>query len=161
MRRVGSSRRGLSTIVTAGIMLSAVAVLGSAVVTWSNGNLKAYEISLTNTAANNTNKINENLSIENIAFCTNCSGNSAKKIINVTLTNTGTTSLRITQIQVNSTTITQYYSIGSSLPVNILSQKSYTVSAKLGTGTTWHNGSVDTITITTARGSIYTTQAAP
>jgi hypothetical protein len=141
-------------------MLSAVAVLGSAVVTWSNGNLKAYEISLTNAAANNTNKINENLSMENIAFCTNCSGNNAKKIINVTLTNTGTTGLKITQIQVNSTTITQYYSAGTSLPVNILSQKSYTISAKLSAGT-WNKGSVDTITVTTARGSIYVTQAVP
>ncbi len=160
MRKVRSSHRGLSTIVTAGIMLSAVAVLGSAVVTWSNGNLKAYEISLSNAAANNTNKINENLSIENIAFCTNCSGNNAKKVINVTLTNTGTTSLKITQIQVNNTLITQYYSSSSSLPTNILSQKSYTVSAQLATGT-WNKGSVDTITVTTARGSTYTTQAAP
>src|SRR6478735_8825490 len=104
MKRVGSSRRGLSTIVTAGIMLSAVAVLGSAVVTWSSGNLKAFETVLSNTAATNTNKINELLTIENIVFCSNCVGSGSNNVINVTLTNTGTTPVKISQIQINSTT---------------------------------------------------------
>src|SRR5579872_4572350 len=105
MRRTTSSHRGLSTIVTTGIMLSAVAILGSAVVSWSNGNLKVFETALSTTAVNNTNKITENMAIENIAFCSNCDSTNSKNVINVTLTNIGTVSVKITQIQVNSTTI--------------------------------------------------------
>ena len=158
MRRVGSSHRGLSTIVTSGIMLSAVAVLGSAVVTWSSGNLKAFETALSNTAATNTNKINELLTIENIVFCSNCAGSGSNKVINVTLTNTGTIPVKISQIQINSTAITTFAK-GTTLPTNIMPKNSYTVAAQLAN--TWKSKSVDIITVTTARGSIYTTQAAP
>src|SRR5690349_21153154 len=153
MKRVGSSRRGLSTIVTAGIMLSAVAVLGSAVVTWSNGNLKTFETALSNTASANTNKITESIAIENIAFCSNCGSVNSKNVTNVTLTNTGTTSVKITQIQLNNTVITYYYSKNSSpysstscpppsgisacLPVTIYPKQSYTVSAALKSPAKW------------------------
>ncbi len=158
MKRIGSTRRGLSTIVTAGIMLSAVAVLGSAVVTWSSGNLKAFETALSNTAATNTNKINELLTIENIVFCSNCAGSGSNKVINVTLTNTGTIPVKILQLQINSTTITTFAK-NTTLPTNIMPNNSYTVAAQLSS--IWKSKSVDTITVTTSRGTIYTTQAAP
>ena len=158
MKRTGSSRRGLSTIVTAGIMLSAVAVLGSAVVTWSSGNLKAFETALSNTAATNTNKINELLTIENIIFCSNCAGSGSNNVINVTLTNTGTIPVKISQVQINSITTTTFAK-GTTLPTNIMPKNSYTVAAQLSN--TWKSKSIDTITVTTARGSTYTTQAAP
>ena len=170
MKRVGSSHRGLSTIVTAGIMLSAVAVLGSAVVTWSSGNLKAFETVLSNTAVANTNKITESVAIENIAFCSNCGPANSKNVINVTLTNTGTVSVKITQIQINSTTITSYYysktspysssscpppsGVSACLPATILPKQSYTVSASLNSPAKWSSQKPDTITVTTARGSI-------
>jgi len=177
MRRIGSSRRGLSTIVTAGIMLSAVAVLGSAVVTWSSGNLKTFETALSNTAASNTNKITESMVIENIAFCSNCGSVNSKNVTNVTLTNTGTVSVQITQIQMNSTVITYYYSkntspysstscpppsgVSACLPVTISPKQSYTVSTALKSPAKWGSQKPDTITVTTARGSTFTTQAAP
>ena len=177
MRRIGSSRRGLSTIVTAGIMLSAVAVLGSAVVTWSSGNLKAFETALSNTAVANTNKITESVAIENIAFCSNCGSVNSKNVTNVTLTNTGTVSVQITQIQMNSTVITYYYSkntspysstscpppsgVSACLPVTISPKQSYTVSTALKSPAKWGSQKPDTIIVTTARGSTFTTQAAP
>ncbi|MBI1829170.1 MAG: hypothetical protein HY222_07390 [Thaumarchaeota archaeon] len=158
MRRF-TGRRGLSTIVTTALMLTAVAVLGTAIVSWSNGNLKSYETVLSNAASNNINKINENLVIENIAFCAACASPS-NSVINVTLTNTGTISIKINQIQINSTVITSYAK-STTLPQNISPQNSYTVAAQLPTSVTWKSKSVDTITVTTARGSTYTTQAAP
>jgi len=177
MRRIGSSHRGLSTIVTAGIMLSAVAVLGSAVVTWSSGNLKSFETALSNTAVANTNKITESVSIENIAFCSSCGHSNSQNVTNVTLTNTGTVSVKITQIQLNSTTITSYYYSKSSpsftscspppsgsstcLPATISPKQSYTVSIGLNSPAKWSSQKPDTITVTTARGSVFTTQAAP
>ena len=155
-----SSRRGLSTVVTAALMLTTVAVLGSALVAWSNGNLKVFETALSTTASNDTNKITENLNIENIVFCSNCALSNGNNVINVTLTNTGTVGITVNQIQVNSTVITNYAK-GTTLPVNILPQKSYTVAAQLSAGVMWKSKSPDTITVTTARGSTYTIQAAP
>lgn len=154
-----SPRRGLATVVTAALMLTTVAVLGSALVAWSNGNLKVFETALSTSAANSTNKISENLAIENIVFCHNCNGTGSNNVINVTLTNTGTLGITVNQIQVNGTAINQYSPVQASLPANILPQQSYTVSAKLATGA-WDSKSQDTITVTTTRGSILTTQAA-
>ena len=170
------TRRGLSAVVTSAILLTSVAVIGSALVGWSNSNLKVFETSLVTTSANMTNQINENLSIENIAFCVGC-GNS-HSVINVTLTNTGTIPLRITQIQVNSTVIKSYYYLSTSpfyssscpppqgtsqcLPAVLLPKQSYLVSASLTSPLkSWASKTPDTITVTTARSSIFTTQAVP
>lgn len=177
MKRAISSRRGLSTVVTTGIMLSAVAVLGSITVSWSNGNLKVFETALSTTAINNTNKITENISIENTAFCSNCGSTNSKNVINVTLTNIGTLSVKITQIQVNDTAIKFYYysknspysssscpppsGISTCLPATILPKQSYTVSTTLNPPTNWGSQKPDTITVITARDSIFTTQVAP
>ncbi|MDE1764369.1 MAG: hypothetical protein KGH88_09050 [Thaumarchaeota archaeon] len=156
-------RRGLATIVTTALMLTTVAVLGSALVAWSNGNLKVFETALSTTASNDTNKITESLAIENIVFCHSCNttnGNNGNNVINVTLTNTGTVGVTVSQIQVNGTAI-KNYARGTILPTNILPQNSYTVAAQLPTGVVWKSKSPDTITVTTARNSIYATQAAP
>lgn len=173
-----SHRRGLSTVVTTALMLTTVAVLGSALVTWSNGNLKVFETALSTTATNNTNKITENVNIENIAFCTSCGQTNSKNVINVTLTNTGTIGVTVTQIQINGTIISSYYyskngptysssscpppsGLAACLPAAILPKQSYTVSATLAGSSIWGSKKPDTITVTTARSSIFTTQAAP
>lgn len=158
------------------MLLTAIAVIGTAVVGWSNSKLTVFETSLANTTASYTNQINENFAIENVAFCNNCGGLGSKNVINITLTNTGTIPVKITQIQVNGTTIKSYYYSSSSpwsssscpppsglptcLPVAIMPKQSYTVSATL-LSTTWDSKKPDTITVTTARGSIFTTQGAP
>jgi archaellum component FlaF (FlaF/FlaG flagellin family) len=181
-----TSRRGLSTIVTSAILLTSVAVIGTALVGWSNNNLKVFETSLANTISTNTNQINENLNIENLAFCINCGIATSKNVINVTLTNTGTVSVNVTKIQVNGTAINSYYYSTSSpysssvcihlngishtglstgpstcLPTMIMPQQSYTVSANLTSPKHWASQKPDTVTVTTARGSVFATQGAP
>jgi hypothetical protein len=142
-------------------MLTAIAVLGTTLVSWSNSNLRAFEFSLANNVSNKTNQMNENLAIENVVFCTNCGGPNTKNIVNITLTNTGTVSVRVNPIQINNTVINNYYSSSSSLPVNIMPKNSYLVSATLPSPTTWASKKPDTITVTTARGSMFTTQVSP
>ena len=66
MRSFAHARRGLSTVVTGAIMLTAVAVIGTSLVAWSNSNLQTFETGLANSASSKTDKINENLQIENI-----------------------------------------------------------------------------------------------
>ena len=155
------TRRGLSAVVTSAMLLTFVAVIGSSLVGWSNSNLKAFEVGLVTTSANMTNQINENLSIENIAFCVSKCG-APKNVINVTLTNTGTLPVRITQIQVNSTAIKSYFGTAS-LPATISPKQSYLVSAILASPlkSSWASKIPDTITVTTARNSIFTTQGVP
>ncbi|MGI0069665.1 MAG: hypothetical protein ACREAN_05350 [Nitrosopumilaceae archaeon] len=149
-------------MVTAAILLTSVAIIGSALVTWSNSNLKSFETLLVTNSANMTNQINENLVIENVAFCANCNGANSRNVINVTLTNTGTLGVQVDKIQINSTAINTYFvNQGGNLPAAILPQKSYTVTAQLPTNVIWHSKSLDTITITTHRGSTLTTQGAP
>jgi hypothetical protein len=142
-------------------MLTAIAVLGTTLVGWSNSNLRAFESSLANNVSNKTNQINENVVIENVAFCTNCGGSNTKNIVNITLTNTGTVPVRVNQVQINSTVINKYYTSSSSLPSNIMPKNSYLVSASLPSPTTWASKKLNTITVTTTRGSIFTTQVSP
>ena len=155
-----SRRRGLTTVVTTALMLSTVAVLGSSLVAWSNGNLKVFETALSATASNDTNKITESLNIENIFFCHSCNTTNGDNVINVTLTNTGMVGITVNTISVNGTII-RVYAMGSLLPVNLMPGQSYTVGAQLPPGSIWKSNSPDTFTVTTARNSIYTTEAAP
>src|SRR5260370_16055711 len=144
-------RRGISTVVTSAILITAVVVIGTVIVMWSNSKLIVFEASLANTTSSSTNQINENLAIENLVFCVNCGSSNSKNVINVTLTNTGTIPVKVTQIKVNSTVITSYYYSSSSpysssscpppsglstcLPVSIFPKQSYTVSATLPSST--------------------------
>src|SRR5689334_22422639 len=111
MRHFMNTRRGLSTVVTSAIMLTAVAVLGTAIVSWSNGNLKTFETSLTTLSSTNMNKINELMTIENISYCQLCHGGQLPQIpsgqplyqhaVNITLTNSGTVGITVSKITIN------------------------------------------------------------
>jgi hypothetical protein len=156
MRRF-TSRRGLSTVVTSALMLTAVAILGSAVVSWSNENLKTFETSLSTLYSTNTNKINEFVTIENIAFCQNCNGGQLPQqppgqplqqhAVNITLANSGTIGLNVTQIKIN----TFIYKITNG---GLLPNKSNLWELNYN----WQSQIPITISVTTNRVSIFTTQ---
>ena len=153
------TRRGLSTVVTSAIMLSAIAVLGTAIVTWSNGNLKTFETSLTTLSSTNMNKINELVTIENISYCKLCNGGQLPQIpsgqplqqhaVNVTLTNSGTIGVTISQITINKFT----YTIANG---NLLPGKSNLWELNYN----WISQTPITISAVTSRSSIFTTQGA-
>lgn len=144
-------RRGLSTVVTSAIMLSAVSVMGTSLVAWSNGNLSVFESNLANVTATNTNKLNENLVIQNVNFCKFCY--SSQHGINVTLANVGNLAFSINQIQANNGTMKIW---NLSPAVSIMPGKYYTYNQTYG----WQsNDQIPvSITATTVRGSIATTQ---
>ena len=54
-------RRALATIITSAIMMSSVALMGSAGVVWSQSSLTAKQVDMTDTAVNYMNKLNESL----------------------------------------------------------------------------------------------------
>ncbi len=153
MRCFTKNRRGLGTIVTTALMLTTVAVLGTAVVSWSNGNLKTYEAILSTTSSSNTNKINEFLTIENVWFCKTTCPPTIAPAVNVTLTNLGNIGLNVTDIRLVTATKNLDYPIKNA---SIKQGKSYSWQ----TNYAWNSQQPINIYVTTARGSIFTTQVA-
>ena len=154
MIRLNQTRRGISTVVTAAIMLTAVVVLGTSLVAFSNSKLTTFENGLAGSASDKTNKIKENLLIENVWFCSLCGGPPFNQGINITLTNAGNVGFNVTQIKINN----QNFVCTTINPsTSILPGKSSSCKGSL----TWaHNVPVN-IVVTTARGLIYTAQVAP
>ena len=143
------TRRALSSIVASAILLTATVLTGSGMVTWSNSSLSSYETALSNTFSTNVNKLNENLSIENVWF-----GNDGQKFLNVTTTNVGTIGVNVTNISLKTSTATTNMPFTHS---GIIPQKQNSTKIYY----TWQSGNPIQITITTARGTTFTTQVMP
>ena len=148
-----TNRRALSTVVTTAIMLTAVTVIGTGVVAWSNYNLRTFENNLITSASNNTNKINEIPIIENVIFVPYI-GPPIPQIeyVNMTVTNVGTTGFNVATVQITNGTTTKSYSITNG---GIPSHSSALFSEQFQ----WQHGIPITITATTKRGTIASTQA--
>jgi len=142
-------RRALSTVVTTALLLTAVAVMGTGVVAWSNYNLRSFETNLVTSASNNTNKINEIPIIENVVLDPNPSGN---KLVNVTITNVGAVGLNVKTIAISDSTQSTTKTVSGG---NIIPHSSSTFSYQYQ----WINGKITTVQVTTSRGTIISTQA--
>ncbi len=88
-----TKRRALATVVSTGILLSAVAIMGSMLVAWSNSIFATEQNEINEVYSEGVNKLNEFLVIENVWF-----GNNPSKFINVTLSNVGNIGLNVTKI---------------------------------------------------------------
>jgi hypothetical protein len=147
--RVFLKRRALSTVVTSAILLTAVAVIGTGVVLWSNSNLKSFENTLVTSASDKTNKINEIPIIENVILDPN---NGGSKLVNVTITNSGTIGFNVTQITLNSSATTVINKVTNG---GIIAHSSKLFSYTFN----WVNSRITTVQVTTARGTVISTQA--
>lgn len=143
-------RKGLSTIVTTALMITAVAVIGTGVVVWSNSNLRTFETNLIFSASNNTNKINEVPIIENVVQYIPPPGPVGK--VNVTVTNIGTIGLNVTKITISNPSLTLSFSQKAGGITPHASQLFGPL------GFQWASGVVTTVTVTTARGTVISTQ---
>ena len=88
-----TKRRALATVVSTGILLSAVAVMGSMMTAWSNSIFANEQNELNEVYAEGVNKLNEFLVIEHVWF-----GNNPNKFINLTMSNAGNVGLNVTKI---------------------------------------------------------------
>ena len=91
--RQARHRRALATIVTSAIMMSAVALMGSAGVVWSQSSLTAKQVDMTVTAVDYMNKLNESLVFEYVY----CASDPCEQI-NVVLTNVGHVGLEVSEV---------------------------------------------------------------
>jgi len=133
-------RRGIASVVTTAIMLTAVAVMGVTTVSWSQSNLSVREQALGAQNANIINQIKESLILEHFWY------NTSEQKINIALKNTGTVGLNVTQIKIdgkNDRTIS--ITDGAILPGDIYTKD---------IGYYWLGDPID-LYVTTNRGSIF------
>ncbi len=88
-----TKRRALATVVSTGILLSAVAIMGSMLTAWSNSIFATEQQELNTVYSEGVNKLNEFLVIEHVWF-----GNNPSKFVNLTMTNVGNNGLNVTKI---------------------------------------------------------------
>jgi hypothetical protein len=88
-----TKRRALATVVSTGILLSAVAIMGSMLTAWSNSIFATEQDELNAVYAEGVNKLNEFLVIEHVWF-----GNNPTKFVNLTMSNVGNVGLNVTKI---------------------------------------------------------------
>lgn len=144
-------RRALANVVTSAIILSAVSIMGVMMLGWSNSNLAIQKQEIEEVFSTQTNKMNEDLIFDHVWFSTTCPG----KCVNVTMSNVGTLGLNVTEmIFTNGTTFAE------------LKTFKYTNAGIVPSGTfstnatySWPSGGDIDITVFTARGNQFTTQA--
>ena len=142
-----TTRRALATVVSTGILLSAVAVMGSMMTAWSNSTFSNEQHEMNAAYSEGANKLNEFLVIENVWF-----GNNPTKFVNVTASNVGTIGLNITKITLdNSIDKTNLLITDGGIVSNdyFSSEINYN----------WTTTDPIRITVTTEKGSIYQTYA--
>ena len=148
-------RRALSTVVTGAILLSAVAIMGTMIVAWSQSLFTQNQAELQVSFTNIVNKLNEGLFIENVWF----DAVPSPKIVNVTLSNTGTIFLNVTKIDLidsvdGSYLVSTVHISDGGVFVNQLYSKNVTYDG-------WTAGTPINIVVSTNRGNIITTQVIP
>jgi hypothetical protein len=88
-----TKRRALATVVSTGILLSAVAIMGSMLTAWSNSIFATEQDELNTVYAEGVNKLNEFLVVEHVWF-----GDNPSKFVNLTMSNVGNNGLNVTKI---------------------------------------------------------------
>ena len=140
-----TTRRALATVVSTGMLLSAVAVLGSVLVTWSNSTFAAEQEEINMVYSDGVNKLNEFLVIENVWF-----GNNPSKFVNVTASNVGTVGLNVTRITLDNSIDKTDLLITDG---GIVSNDDYSTEITYN----WTTTDPIKVSITTEKGSIYQT----
>jgi len=124
-------RRALATIITSAIMMSAVTMMGSAGVVWSQSSLIEKQVDMTDTATDYMNKLNESLVFEYVY----CSSDPCEQI-NVILTNVGHVGLEVSKVTISTSGFSKIHPVSNgqimpdhsiAIPINDVSFSSYKI----------------------------------
>lgn len=146
--RIGT-KRALSELPSAAILLFAVAVMGIGLLAWSNQTLSLSALELTNSYDNKINRLSEEILIDQVWFGTG----SSNKFVNVTLTNIGTIGITLTEIELVNSTDTHTITTNQ----NLLPRDTYSIEEVYG----WTSADAVDVTVITARENHFKTQVAP
>ena len=147
--RLAQKRRGLATIITSAIMMSAVCVLGSAGVVWSQSSLTAQQVEMADSVNNYSNKLSESLVFEYVY----CNDDPCETIV-VVMTNVGEIGLDVSEISISDKT-TGFNKIQSISSGGIMPQSSIAIPIN---DPSFSSHSVLDVMTTTSRGNIIQTQ---
>jgi len=138
-------RRGLATVVSTAIILSAISIMGVMLVAWANTNLAAKQMELESSFNTKMNKLNEDLLVENIWFGT------SPNIVNVTMNNVGSIGFNVTKLEIKNSTSTMFFTItdGGMAP-----SEDYSIQETFN----WSSGEITDFSIFTDRGNIFAAQ---
>ncbi len=142
-------RRGLATIITSAIMMSAVCMLGTAGVVWSQTSLTAQQVEMTDSVNSYSNKLNESLAFEYVY----CYDEPCETVI-VVMTNVGHIGLNVSEISVSDKT-TGFNKIQSISSGGVMPQSSISIQIN---DPSFSSHSVLDVMTTTSRGNIIQTQ---
>ena len=148
-------RRGLSTVVTSALILSAVSIMGAMMLGWSQTSIAEQKKEMNDIFNTQMNKIREDLIYENVWFATP-GGIMTENHLNVTITNIGILGLNVTSVQVtnvtgtNNTSIPPYGNTNGGVPKS--SSLSFNVTYP------WQSADVLDILVFTNRGNQFITQ---
>ena len=92
-------RRGISTVVTSMMLVSAVSLMGAFMVSWSSSSFASKQLDISKSVNDRVNQIKENIVVEDAWFFSN----STSSYVKVTLRNTGDVSITISNIYLNNT----------------------------------------------------------
>lgn len=147
--RIGT-KRALSTPVTSVMLISAVAVMGVALVGWSQSTLANQQAVLSNQFSDQINVLNEYGVIENVWF-----GDNPSNFINFTIINVGTVALNVTEIKLIDTSQATLHTYQTITGGGIFPNQYYSYQSD---GYSWSSGETINVVVTTARDKVYTTQ---
>ena len=119
------------------MLVSAVAIMGSGLVAWSNSSFSNARQNIANSTDSKINMIRENFVVEDVWFY-----NDGSDRANVTIRNTGNVAIKISHIYVNNT---QVWNTGQ----NINATQAYTIKTSMD----WSPNSLQNIWVKTTRGS--------
>ena len=142
-------RRGLATVITSAIMMSAVCILGSTGVVWSQTSLNSQQVEMANSVDGYINKLNESIVYEYV-YC----NDDPCGTINVVLTNVGEIGLDVSKISI-SDKISGFSKIHTVSSGMMMPDNSIAVSI---TDPSFSSYSVLDVMVETVRGNIIQTQ---
>lgn len=140
-------RRGLATVVSATILLTATVLLGTAGISWSSSILNVKQAEAAEAVANHVNKIKESIIFESV-YC-----NTNSNTLDIALTNVGSIGVSVAEITI-SDKVSGFYHVEQYQNADIMPDGIYTISITENFPT---NAILD-ITVSTSRGNIYSTQ---
>ncbi len=155
-----SYRRGLATVVTSAIILSAVSIMGVMLLGYSNTTLLSHQMEIEEVFSTQLNKINEDLFFENIWFAPPSLPKMTENHLNVTLSNIGILGLNVTTIRVTNVTAGNTTSFDYPGSGNYYTDMGIPKSTTLSKNVTypWQSGDELDVLVFTGRGNQFITQ---
>ncbi len=132
-------RSGLSVVISTAMMIAAMSILGSLMLTWANSNFNVQQTQIGNYYEQSNNALQETYVIEDVWFA-----NSDPNHVYITTRNVGSIAIQLSSITINSFTL--------NLSPAVTLQKDSTYQATIPY--TWNKQQTLDISVNTQRGSI-------